>query len=363
MFAISFILSFLLLITSSDYPERVFFQSQALQGLGLTPLEDNFSILDDNGKQVKIIAMEDAAGVRYWHRKVLTAVCLTGECKMVNIGIYWYCNGDFMGLEVYGEHLTKTDHSVFSDADYDKLLGVLNDDWSSLREYGLSDLMTEGAESEAGADGTTGATKKELAEEAVDGAVYTTFTLWHLAHSGEKEQLSQLTAGLLKDESLVERMLKQGDKRYRYFLLELLAAGKIAASGPLTLLQIESLNAAGDLSLRDLSIKALSHANFDHPLIQPELAKIYPQAPIDAKLRILAALEDMPDMDKALCQALTADLGTGNKWFSIKLLKVLQGVANPGDKTLKAAEKLLKSDNSMVQEAAAEFMESQKNKR
>src|SRR5690606_38143693 len=141
----------------------------------------------------------------YWHRKLETEVCLTGECKVVNVGIYWYGTGEFMGLEVYGEQLTKTDHSVFSREDYDQLIAILQDDWSALREYKFEELLDA---KPTALDGVTGATRKEIADEAVKGAVYTTYTLWHLIHEGEKEQLRSLMAGRLNqgDGSLLDAL-------------------------------------------------------------------------------------------------------------------------------------------------------------
>src|SRR5690606_40150830 len=102
-----------------------------------TPQGGQFIILDDSGEPIEVEAMKDEKGVLYWYRRIFTPVCLTGECMMVDVGIYWYCTGEFFGLEVYGEHLTKTDHSIFSDEDYGKLMDVLANDWSSLREYEL----------------------------------------------------------------------------------------------------------------------------------------------------------------------------------------------------------------------------------
>jgi hypothetical protein len=53
-----------------------------------------------------------------------------------------------------------------------------------------------------------------------------TFTLWHLVHGGEKEQLIQLTADRLNEGTLIHQLLKQGDKQYRNFLLDLFSMGK-----------------------------------------------------------------------------------------------------------------------------------------
>src|SRR5690606_23300390 len=134
--------------------------------------------------------------------------------------------------------LTKTDHSLFLEEDYDKLVSILSNDWSSLREYEFADLVDESAE---GVDGTSGATKKEIAEESVENAVYTTYTLWHLIHVGEKEQLVQRTAEILNKGKLAQQLLQVNEKRYQYFLLDLFSMGKIQESAQVVNLLIEGL--------------------------------------------------------------------------------------------------------------------------
>ena len=123
--------------------EDTCFRSDPLKELSLTQQAGTYFIRDDESEQEKVSLLEDRGGIIYWHRRIKTPVCLTGECKLIDIGLYWHCTGDFLGLEVYGEHLTKTDHSVFTSKDYDKLLSVLNNDWSVLREYERSELLNE----------------------------------------------------------------------------------------------------------------------------------------------------------------------------------------------------------------------------
>src|SRR5690606_6683731 len=125
--------------------------------------------------------------------------------------------------------------------------------------------------------GTSGATKKEIAEESVEDAVYTTYTLWHLIHVGEKEQLVQRTAEILNEGKLAQQLLQINDKRYKYFLLDLFSQGKIHESELLVNLLVEGLKSKNDPTLKGLSIKALSKLDISQPLIQAELAIVYPQ--------------------------------------------------------------------------------------
>ena len=130
-------------IGMSFHSDSIFYRSEALHSVALRPVEGTYWIRDDEDQRVEILRMEDQQGVTYWHRRIKTEVCQTGECKLVDVGLYWDCTGDFFALDVYGEHLTKTDHSTFSDDDYEHLISILSNDWSILREYDFADLTVE----------------------------------------------------------------------------------------------------------------------------------------------------------------------------------------------------------------------------
>ncbi|WP_234733953.1 FMN-binding protein [Tellurirhabdus bombi] len=340
------------------HTDPVFYQSDALKGLMLKPLTGDYFIQDDTNERVPVTALVDANGILYWQRKIKTPVCLTGECKLVDVGIYWHCSGDFLGVEVYGEHLTKTDHSVFSAADYEKLTTILSNDWSSLREYEFSDLIDEPDSSKV--DGVSGATKKEIASEAVEDAVYTTYTLWHLIHQGEKEQLALLTVNRLNQSDLLENLLKSNQKRYDYFLLDVSRLGKLNKPEKLYPLLLKGLTANDDPTIKDLAMKALPTANLNDAMLQAELAKIYTSVAIDEKLEILQALKPVSQVGTALYDALAKDLNTDNEWFLAKLLTVLSHSSNQSDKVRQKAQMLVNNENTALKKAALELLNGKK---
>ncbi|MEK6479395.1 hypothetical protein WJR50_17765 [Catalinimonas sp. 4WD22] len=324
--------------------------------MNLSPLPGEYCILDDQDEKVEIKGLQDENGIVYWYRKLKTPVCLTGECKLIEIGIYWDCTGSFRGLEVYGEHLTKTDHSDFSQQDYDQLMSILQNDWSILREYELSELVDD-PYADAEVDGATGATKKEIADEAVDDAVYTTYTIWHLIHVGEKEQLAALTLTELKsDDELMSKLLKSSKKEYSYFLLDLLAQGKLSPSPLTDSLVIKGLNTEDDPHLSTLVSQSLAKSNVNSTFIQTELAKIYHHAPMNEKLQILSALKDINTIDQSLYDALSEDMDMENEWFLLKILEVLKSASHHSDKVIITAQQLTKSENSLLRQSATELL-------
>ena len=341
-------------IGMSFHSDSIFYRSEALRKIALNHTAGEYWIRDDQGQRVEIIRMEDGQGVSYWHRRIKTEVCQTGECKLIDVGLYWDCTGDFFGLDVYGEHLTKTDHSIFSEDDYEFLISILSNDWSILREYEFSDLTVEGKNQDV--DATSGATRKEIASEAVKDAVYTTYTLWHLVHNGEKEQLEILTAGLLQDESMVRKLQSVSEKRYDYFLLSLLAQNRILHSESLDRLVLHSLAAKEDPLKQDLALKALAGLDSNDPTFQAQIASMYAGAARDLKLRMLTSLRDISQVHEPFSTALADDLDGQNEWLAAKILPLLAKGASHSEATLKTVRDLSHSENVNVRQSAIDFL-------
>ncbi len=347
---------FTIKILSGGRSDEVVFQSQGLKDLNLTLLDEIEYINDDEGEPIEVNILTDKKGLLYWHRKLETPVCLTGECKVVNVGIYWYSTGEFMGLEVYGEQLTKTDHSVFSNEDYDQLITILQNDWSALREFEFEELLDEG---QVDVDGVTGATRKEIANEAVQNAVYTTYTLWHLAHEGEKEQLRSLMAHRLNkgDNLLFEALSTDSNKRYQYFLLELYGLGKLKESTSINNLIFGGITDKDDRHLSELAYRSLTKVNFNDSIFQSNLAKVYPDILPKDKVRILNALDSGVNLTEGFYKSLILDLPTNNEWFAAKIIETIKNHQNQTIEIFKIVEKLTESKNNNVRRIALDFMD------
>lgn len=349
------------LFSSAD---SIAYRSLALQQTDLMRVPGTHAILDDTGQGIEILRMKDNQGLLYWFRRIKTPVCLTGECKLVDVGLYWDCTGDFFGIDVYGEHLTKTDHSTFSDADYEKLLNILNNDWSILREYNFEELTGEGSQSDSDTtdrvDATSGATRKEIASEAVKDAVYTTYTLWHLVHGGEKEQLEDLTLEALNESDLIDRILESGVEKYTHFLLDLFSHSRIARPDKFKSLIIGGLYVQSDPDLQHLALKSLTRLPLNDHQIQEEVAQAYTAATDDLRLRILGALRDVRDISENLYAALEPDVNKKNEWFSARVLELLKWAPKQSPGVIERAKALSGSKNSYARTSAEEFLKKSK---
>lgn len=332
------------------------YRSSALYDVRLTTSQATYSIEDDQGERVPVAMKLDEHGIWYWYRRVKTPVCQTGECKLVDVGLYWDLMGDFFGIEVYGEHLTKTDHSVFSEADYRKLIDILGNDWSPLREYRFDELTIQSGKAMSDTDAISGATRKEIASQAVTHAVYTTYTLWHLIHNGEKERLLDLTVRHLIHPSNIDLILIRGTVKQKLLLLDLFSQSRIATTQELTSFVMEGLRADTDLQLQNVSLKALGQLTIDAPDTQRRVASAYKNASTDLRLRMLSSLRRINHVSPELYDALKEDAESDNEWFSAKVLEVLKHSQSQSRSVILAARKRAQSTIPQIRNSAIEFL-------
>jgi len=312
-------------------PTATYYQSQTVRLLALKPgaSGQEHAIRDDHGLPFSVISLKGNDGLPYWYRRIFTPVCLTGECRPVDIGIYWHFSGKYLGIEIYREPLTKTDHSEFSPLDYDRLEHILRNEWSELREYTAEELVepVDTVDTPGTVDAVTGATRKAISEAAVKDAVYTTHTIWHLIHVGEPEQLSLLALSEMSNHpEVAHRLLASGDIENRNFILRGIADGHLLADSVCEQAVLHGLN-ANDPTWRDLAFKALSQLNLSARDLQDRIPDIYLQMKAGEKVRLLMALESTdrvhPSLRRTLLNEFTED---AQPWIRIKILSLLQKV-------------------------------------
>lgn len=113
------------------------------------------------------------------------AVCNDGLCARLILKVNWDLAGSFVGYDtIKGHPLTKFDHKRFAGPDYTKLTGILKDKNSILGTFEKEDLIDKRIKIKATTvDAVTGATSKAIKNSVVEGAVYSTYALWHLINS------------------------------------------------------------------------------------------------------------------------------------------------------------------------------------
>jgi hypothetical protein len=129
-----------------------------------------------------LFELQNENGLPIWFgRHIFKDVCISGECKMIRLWLFWDGAGNYLGLQIpEQEPLTKSDHTPFEPEDYDKLEDILRDTASILKDLKPEDLIivpdTIDAYKAYEVDGYTAATQPALAEVMVKDAVYTCHT-------------------------------------------------------------------------------------------------------------------------------------------------------------------------------------------
>lgn len=143
----------------------------------------------------------------YYQSEVFTPVCGAGECLPIRINLFWTLAGSYLKYNLpEGEILTKVEHIPFTEADYTKLDAVLRNRSSTLRYLlGDSSVFSEHV------DGVTGPTSRASKRDFVEGAIYTSLTLYSLIYSRASVQLSEYTLNEFMNEQSVYCFLVNED--------------------------------------------------------------------------------------------------------------------------------------------------------
>ena len=340
-------------------PSTTYYRSPSLRAPALNPAGggDEHTIQDDHGQPMSVVSLVDADGIPYWYYRIFTPVCLTGECRPVDIGIYWHFSGKYLGIDVYREPLTKTDHSEFTPMDYDRLESILRNERSDLREYTPEELVEPVEKPSTGTamDGITGATRKAVSEAAVKDAVFTTHTIWHLIHVGEPEQLALLALSEMShNPDLIHRLLASADTENRDFVLRGVIDGHLQADSAIENTILQGLDAA-DHAFRSLSFNALSRLDLSAETLQETLATSYPRLKTDEKIKLLSALDHTP-LNTALRTAFINEFTSDTQpWLLIKILSLFKQPEVPLNDREKRAITKLKTDHVALKRALAEM--------
>lgn len=344
-------------------PPTTYYSSRTLRIQALDPTHggQEYTIQDDHGQPMSVVALMGTDGLPYWYYRIFTPVCLTGECRPIDIGIYWHFSGKYLGIEIYREPLTKTDHSEFSPLDYDRLESILQNEWSDLREYTAEELvepLDKPSDQKTQVDGVTGATRKAISEAAVKDAVYTTHTIWHLIHVGEPEQLALLALSEIANEpTLAHRLLATEDAENRNFVLRGVIDGHLSTDSIIEKSILQGLSAE-DNTYRDLAFKALSRLNLSTLSLQKAVSMVYPQLEAGEKVRLLTALEQARSLQPALQTALYADFTSDTQpWVLIKILTLFRQTGALLTDEERATIRDVKTSHTALQKALKDFFE------
>ena len=221
-----------------------------------------------------IYVCKDDRGIMSGYKAhIETPVCEDQRCEEVKLDLYWDLMGDFSRFAVdTSRSLTKVDHVPFTQADYDRLDGILrskNPSFIHLRKSELVENLNSNLATPI--DGISGATVQAVKQDMVPGAVYTCYTLWHLANGGVSFQLAEQTRKRL-DDDLIQTLLDRDDLEVHHFLLEHLSAEDFRKN-------LEKLAGLGDMYgsyFASRILRRIQPYDLDKPYVQRLIYQHFP---------------------------------------------------------------------------------------
>jgi hypothetical protein len=182
---------------------------------------------------IMICRNADSIPVRYMANLDMV-VCNDGLCTNLFLKIYWDLAGAYMGFDtLQGKPLYKFDHKRFTSGDYDKLHTILKDKNSILGSLGKEDLVEKQIVRKASTvDAVSGATLRSIKNAVVEGAVYSSFELWHLAHSSVKDSIRTYTLNIYSEE-VAKQLLFSDNYDSQLFALNQMSDDSFKASFPM----------------------------------------------------------------------------------------------------------------------------------
>ncbi|QMW02237.1 hypothetical protein [Spirosoma foliorum] len=311
-----------------------------------------FTIVENDTTSYTLkLAFDERDQPAYFFRNVFTPVCLTGECKPVYINFYWDLLGNYTRYDLPpGEVLTKMDHREFKQEDYDKLRDILDNTNSLLKDVAMEDLVGKGTENLADSvDAKAGATLKTVKNEVIDGAVYTCYTLWHIAHGKVADEMQKITESYRTDD-LLHRFLTSSNYHYQYWAMDKVVdkAGSITESFTPDMLQI--IRGKNVFTAR-AALQKISNPFFASNARQVWLWETYQSTSYPLQIAILKKLAQIP-FQPSLAEATAKAMVNANREQFTLMINLLASQPKLSEKALLTMANQLDTSN---QEYATEI--------
>tara|TARA_R110000850_G_scaffold136597_12_gene257791 strand:- start:2731 stop:3822 length:1092 start_codon:yes stop_codon:yes gene_type:complete len=265
----------------------------------------------------------------FYESTIRTTVCDDEICEIMYIKLYWDLVGDYVGYDTVAMHpLTKFDHEPFTENDYSKLHELLSNDGSILKFKQKGELIDkEKIKASDVVDGTTGATALEIKDEVVEGALYSSYTLWHLSHSGKIKNMLNEHTEKLYDSLLKDDFIASGRTGYKYFVIQRLTDQDYISDTDLwTGFLINDIPLA-----KKKILGSLPDILLDKESIQLELATLFSSLDVNSRTILLNRLQRVHFVYQSTLEELSKSISFMNKNQTNVFLSFIEGKLFEGD--------------------------------
>ena len=290
-----------------------------------------------------------------YSRKILTGVCVDGECRLVNIVLYWNITGRYMGFELpRGEYLSKTEHEPFKPEEYDRLHELLAEPFSALAHYSIEELVPTKDSANFKIDAVSSATTSAVLDYIVEGAAYTTYTMWHIVYGQTKREIEKLTTENLNSEIAI-RLLKSEILDDQVWALNHIS-DSTNINPELQKILLDYISGK-DVYLAERSLIALKPGILANERIQNQLVAIFAYTGFLQKKLIVQRLEEAPQLQPEVVLIFSNELNELNGVLVKNILDLFK-IHNIEDEAVAIeVAQLLKNENRYIANQALKYLE------
>ncbi len=174
----------------------------------------DIQITDTSSIFVNQVIDKNTNEIAFYYSDFIVPACNTGECKLINLRMYWDCFGNYFKYEAKKDNpLTKYNHKKFKKREYSKLQKILCDTSLVYKSLNITDLTDEESEKKYKTDAMSGATLKIFSDKnRIKQAVKTVYTLWHIANGNVYKTLKDEIEINTKENNTLEQIIKEKNK-------------------------------------------------------------------------------------------------------------------------------------------------------
>lgn len=304
-------------------------------------------------KTINIYSDKNGYPIKY-SRDIICGVCIEGKCRMVTINLFWNVTGRYLGFELpEGEFLSKTEHVPFKPADYTRLHEILIEVNSSLASYTIDELVPVKDSLSPELDAVSSATIEAILAHIVEGAVYTTYTLWHIAHGETMHQIEKLSTKQLDSEMALLILNSNNITDQVWTLNHISAEMEISEELQTKLLTLIS---GSNIYLAERALNALKPELLNHD-IQLKLAAIFKDSGFLQKRIIIQKLKRSEVLYPDVVHIISSVLANLNGTLTKNILDLYTFHNIEDDYSVSVISQLLKNNNRFIANQAIAFLE------
>jgi hypothetical protein len=298
---------------------------------------------------------------------VESVICPDQICRIITVKMTWDALGRYQRFELpAGEALEKGvapkgkgsagwDAVPFTDADYQKLDGILKDESSLLGRQKLDAVAR--LNNKHAVDGITGATPASIRDAVVEGAALTCYNLWHWAN-GEVAAAAREQTHRQCGEAMLLRFLASDQPHYALFALEHLRVHNLIS--PAARQAVKRAMAAGGQERIDLGLAYLRAAAPGREAFYVDVADVLGEGSGDARAHLLSRLAAEAPLPGAFFDAASGGLPLWAGYYEVHLfLQLAERSGSTSPALLGQAAKLLDSSDFFIARRAYGYLNGQ----